>query len=312
MRNTHFYLFCVIAALALPLGAAQLPPDAPLVVDGPVRVEAADVEGFMLRIPENLRGEVRMSYDRIATIIDNIFLSRSVAQKAREEGFDRDPLVQRRLAQVQEAALAELYLKRLERDTPAPNLEARARDLYPAHASKYVVPEQLHVQQILVNLKGRTREMALERARQIYAEGQSGKEDFVALANRYTDDADRDGTKRVDNGFVAVNGFIAPVAEAISRMKTKGEISAPIESANGYHIIRFVERKAPRQLKFEDVRAQIIAAEKQRLQKKTVEDLVENIRSSSTAVFTRENVEALVIHVDPSVLKAAAEGRQTR
>ena len=76
---------------------APLPPETPLVVDGKVTVDAADFEGNILRIPDEKRAGFRMSYDRVAAVVDNVFVTRSVAQKARDAGLDRDPAVQARL-----------------------------------------------------------------------------------------------------------------------------------------------------------------------------------------------------------------------
>src|SRR5688572_24905838 len=86
-----------------------LPPDTPLVVDGNVRVEAADFEGGILRVPAERRTGFRISYDRVMAVVDNVYVTRSMAQKARDAGLDADPAVQARMRQVQDAFLAELY-----------------------------------------------------------------------------------------------------------------------------------------------------------------------------------------------------------
>src|SRR3954467_14423516 len=94
-------------AQAAPNPTPSLPPQAPLVVDGKVTVDAADFEGNILRIPEDKREIFRTSYDRVAAVVDNIFVARSVAQKAREAGLDNDPAVQARLRQLQDGFLAD-------------------------------------------------------------------------------------------------------------------------------------------------------------------------------------------------------------
>jgi hypothetical protein len=92
-------LAAAAAACALAANGAQLPPETPLITDGSTVVDAGDFEGNLLRIPENRRHEVRTGYDRVATIVDNIFVARTFAQRARELGLDKDPIVQRRLRQ---------------------------------------------------------------------------------------------------------------------------------------------------------------------------------------------------------------------
>ena len=300
------------AAIAFPAAAGTLPADTPLVVDGPIKVDAGDFEGYMLRVPETQRLQVRADYERVATMVDNLFIARSIAAKAREAGLDRDPGVQRRLAQVQESLLADLYLKELDRKGLAVDLEQRARELYNGEKSKYVKPEQVRVQHILVNLQGRTREMALEKAKQLREEAVSGKEDFLALAARHSDDP---GKKRNGGelGYNSPNAFVDAVSKQIAQMKKEGEISEPVESVHGFHIIRFVDRRAPRQMSFEEVKKDLIAAERERLAKKRHEDLLAEIRGSQTVTVHRANVEALVTPIDQATLdKAAAAEAQPK
>src|SRR5687767_1678797 len=252
----------LLAATMLPALAGTLPAATPVIVDGPVTVDAGDIEGYMLRVPIERRAEVRAARDRIAAIADNVFLARSLAAKARAAGLDKDEAVQRRLAQVQEALLADLYMQHVEKTAPVVNLEQRARELYFANQARYVIPEQVQVQHILVNFNGRSREMAEERARKIYEEIKSGKEDFLALAARLSDDPG----KKANGGdlpYGPPSAFVAPLATRIGAMSTKGELSEPVESNLGFHIVRFMDRKKARQQTFDEVKKDIIAEEKE-------------------------------------------------
>jgi len=298
---------CLAAAL-LPATGAPVPPDTPLVTDGAIKVDTGDFEASLQRIPESRRGEARLSFDKVATVVDNIYVGRMLAAKAREAGLDKDPVVQRRLVQVQEALLADLYIQRLERTAPAVDLEQRARELYKADQAKYVVPEHVYLQQILVGLNGRTREMALARAREVSELAKSGKEDFLALAARYSEDGDmkRNGG---DAGYNATTSYPPPVARATEAMKTKGEVSDPIETERGFFVVRFIDRKKAETMKFEQVRRKLIEAEKEKIAKTRLEDVLQGIRSSGTGVLHRENIEALVIPPAEyaAKLKAAAD-----
>lgn len=305
MSKTTILLTAALAAVTVSAAPAKLAPNAPLVTNGPIVVDSADFEGNMLRIPEGKRSEVRMSYDRVASIVDNIFIARSLAVKARELGLDKDPAVQKRLQQVQDGVLADLYMQKLENEPVAANLEQRARELYRADQSKFVTKEEVYVQHILVNLSGRTRQTALERATKAAGEAKAG-EDFLSVATRYSDDPDakRNGG---DLGYNAPTSFVEPVRKALASMKTKGEIAGPIESEQGFHIIKFVDRKAPQQLKYEAVAKQLIDAERDRLMKLRTESAVREVRSSPSVVVHRENVQQLVVPVDPELVRRAME-----
>ena len=259
----------------------------------------------MLRIPEDRRAEVRMSYDRVATIVDNMFVARSLAARAREIGLDKDPAVQKRLQQVQDGVLADLYVQKIEKETVTVNLEQRARELYKADQEKFVTKEEVHVQHVLVDLKGRTREGALERARKALEEVRAGQ-DFLTVAARYSDDPGVKGNGG-DLGYSPPEKFVAPVRKAIDGMKTKGEIAGPVESEFGFHVVRFIDRKPPKPIKFEAVARQIMEAERERLKKQRTEALISQVRSAPSVVVHRQNVEKLVVPVDAAMLKRSLE-----
>ena len=307
MRLKLLHAAGLAAILAFPLHAGTLPADTPVIVDGPVKIDAGDIEGYMLRVPVEHRIGLRASRDRIAGIADNLFIARTFATRARELGLDKEEAVQRRLAQVQDGVLADLYLQHLDKSLPVVDLEPRARELYLANPSRFKLPEQVHVHHILIGLNGRTREMAEERARKVYNEAKSGKEDFLALAARLSDDP---GKKRNggDLGYSAPNGFVAPVAKRIAEMTTKNEISEPVESNLGFHIVRFIDRQKERVRTFDEVKKSLIGDEKERISKKNREETVTQIRSSRTVTVHLDKLDALVIPVDDVLSKAAATG----
>jgi peptidyl-prolyl cis-trans isomerase C len=305
MRIASITFTLLAATLALPVAAASLPPETPIVVDGAVKVDAGDIEGFIQRIPAERRAEARASSERIASYADALFIARSLAAKAREAGLDKDPLVQRRLVQAQDSVLADLYLQHVDKSAPMLDLEVRARELYNGDPARFTSPEHVYVQHLLVGLNGRTREMAEERARKIYEEAKSGKEDFLALAARMSDDPDKKRNGG-DLGYNSPTRFVEPLAKQIASMSAKGEISPPVESHQGFHIVRFVDRKKAALAPFEDVKRGIIAVERDRIAKKRHEDVLGTIRGSSTVTVHRANVDALVVPIDDVLSRAAA------
>lgn len=295
----------VLAAAGVSAAPSKLPHETPLIVDGRVVVDAGDFEGNMLRIPEDKRAEFRTSYERIATVVDNMFISRSLAERARQMGLDKDPAVQRRLQQVQDGVLADLYVQKYEKDVAVGNLDQRARELYLADRARYVTPEEVHVQHILVKPTGRTWEDARQRAREAVQKARAG-EDFLALATRYSDDPEK-AKNGGDLGFSSPGSFVEPVRNAIAGLKKKGDIAGPVESEYGFHVVRLVERKEPKPIPYETVAKRIIEAERERIRKQRVEALVRDVRSSSTVVVHRDNVEKLVTPVEADQVRRAME-----
>ena len=189
------------------------------------------------------------------------------------------------------------------------DLEARAKELYVADPEAYRVPETFSVEHILVGLNGRTREQARERAEDLDKRAQSG-EDFMMLAGRYSDDPlkTRNGGRYDAAPLEAYDPRWRPAIEKLG----KGQVSPVVESDDGFHVFRLVERKPAEVPKFDMVKEKIVAAERQRVAKQRQDELIQQIRSSSTVVTHRDNLQALVIPVDEEKLRKAQEAAEKR
>jgi hypothetical protein len=81
---------------------------------------------------------------------------------------------------------------------------------------------------------------ALKKVREALREAKAGK-DFSALAKKYSEDSSKD--KGGDIGyFTRFNMMVEPFSKAAFEMKV-GEVSEPVKSQYGYHIIKVLDKK---------------------------------------------------------------------
>ena len=305
MKIRPLFLHALMLCAPVRADAPKVVNDAPIIEDGRVKVDEGDVLAFLARIPESQRATFRTSYDRIASVADNLFIARTLAERARAQGLQNDPIVERRVRQAEDAVLADVYVEKSRAALRDKDLAARARELYTASPDDYRIPEQVKVERIVVNMSGRTRDQARQRAEDLYRRITSGKEDFLQLAATYSDDP-----LKTRNGgayqYAPLSSFNELTRQILSKL-SKGEVTRPFEDASGFEIYRLVDRKAAYLPKFEEVREAIEEAERAKLEKKSDEELVAQIRSSKTVVTNRDNAEALVIPIDEEKMKRAQE-----
>src|SRR5205085_6878141 len=67
-----------------------------------------------------------------------------------------------------------------------------------------------------------------------------------------------------------------------------------VESPFGYHVFKMLDRKPATQKPFEAMKADIIASEKGKAQKKRTEDAVAEVRASKTVITHADRIEKLV------------------
>jgi peptidyl-prolyl cis-trans isomerase C len=275
---------------ALPGQAAQA--ELPLVVNGNVSLTTTDFDAFMVSVPAKLRDEFRMSAERVNQTVDALWVKRMLSQKAREAGLDRDPIVAARMRQAGDSMLADAYLASLESKLKYPDLEARAREIYLTNLDSYKAGETVFAQHILITTIGRTRETAAELANKVHAEVMAHPDEFLDYAQRYSEDESKK-SNRGELGWMGPSSFSAPMTAAIAKMKP-GDISPVVALPNGMqHIVRITDRRPASVRKFEEVRAGIIAAEKQRIFDEAKANAVAAVRADPGTSLNLENVQAL-------------------
>ncbi|HEY5850208.1 MAG TPA: peptidyl-prolyl cis-trans isomerase [Lysobacter sp.] len=139
---------------------------------------------------------------------------------------------------------------------PAPADEATLRQRYEQEKNRFVEPEQRLASHILVRVPegadAAAQKAAEQKATQLAAQARAPGADFAALARTSSDDT---GSQAVggDLGWVSKGMMVGPFENALFAMKT-GEISAPVKSEFGWHVIQLRELKTGAQVSFEQVR----------------------------------------------------------
>ncbi len=179
---------------------------------------------------------------------------------------------------------------------------------YESSQGKYVKPETRIASHILFAVPrsaDETKQQAvLEKAREIKARIDSG-EDFAALAAEFSEDP---GSKRKggDLGIIA-KGQMVPEFESAVYDMVEGDVSEPVKTEFGYHIIKLTRLEAETQQPLEAVKAEVEKAEKRRLAEAQFTEVAETFR---TLVF--ENPDSLEVAAEDLGLELKTSGWITR
>ncbi len=174
-----------------------------------------------------------------------------------------------------------------------------AKKYYDENINRYTNPEQVRASHILIKVDIDSTEAAnnpkklkiAERkakklADKIYKKAINGA-DFAELAKKYSDDpgsAARGG----DLGFFTRGRMVKEFEDVAFSMKV-GEISKPIKSKFGYHIIKVTDRKSKEVKPFDDARLeQIKQTEKARLEREMAQSYVDSIKNAAKFVFNTD------------------------
>jgi peptidyl-prolyl cis-trans isomerase C len=296
-----------LAIVAVGPAASQTADDATLASIGDAKVTIADYEASIRRIPENDRFGWAMSQERINKEIENLLRIRTIANEAKRLNLDNAPIFKTRLAQYAERLLTEAVGAKIDADSTqefaakrATFLE-RAREQYLVNKQQYQAPAEVKASHILVDLKSRTAEEALARTKALRTRVLAG-ESFETLAEANSDDPSAKQNKG-SLGFFG-SGRMDPAFEAAAfALKKPGELSEPVKSHFGYHLIRLDDIKPARQFAFEEVSFDLMEKLKAQYLDTRRAQVIQSYYDPERVKWNEPAVAGLKKTVDPAVLK---------
>ncbi|MEO6079238.1 MAG: peptidyl-prolyl cis-trans isomerase [Steroidobacteraceae bacterium] len=135
--------------------------------------------------------------------------------------------------------------------------EEQLRERYARDKATFVQPETRRASHILIAVEGATDDAkAAALAKDLHARIKAGG-DFAALAKQYSKDS-VSAAKGGDLEWASSDVYAKEFSDKLFAMKA-GEISEPVKTQFGYHIIRLDGVRAESGRKFEEVRAELAA-----------------------------------------------------
>lgn len=190
------------------------------ITQGDVDFAARDLSQDMAQMPV----EQRQAY--VVSVLIDMKLS---AKAAHEAKLDETPVFKQRLAYLNEQALrSAYYIDQLATMVTPETVKAK----YDEFASKFVAQDEIRASHILVKTE--------EEAKAVEAELAGGAV-FADVAKAKS--IDPGASNGGDLGFFAKGQMVPPFEQAAFALTDIGQVSAPVKSQFGWHIIKLEERR---------------------------------------------------------------------
>lgn len=246
----------LLAAQDLPLTEVdRSDPQTVFAYQGQAVLTQAALDGAFSRIPEQYRLMFIRDGAKVDKLVKNLLQAEVVARDAEKSGFSQDAVVQERVLLAARKELAEAWLDELVKRAPAADYAAMAREDYLAHPEAYSSPATVDVTHILIDTKKRPPGEAEALALELQARLEQDPGLFDALVQEYSDDP---GKAENSGRYLQMKRgqMVKPFEDAAFAMHTVGEITAPVETEYGFHLIRLDQKNEPVLQPFERVKAE--------------------------------------------------------
>ena len=189
----------------------------------------------------------------------------------------------------EKVSISYVVLSKADIDVDVEVTEEELSQAYDEYVVQQAEHEERQASHILIEINDeRDASQAKALAEEIAAKAKGG-ESFADLAKTYSDDI---GSKNVggDLGFNTRGGFVTAFDDVLFVME-KGDISAPVETEFGFHVIQLQDTRSPELVSLAD-KAEEIKAE---LKASQIESLfAEQAESLAAEAFENDNIADLV------------------
>src|ERR1700731_381061 len=219
------------------------------ITDEDVKIAAGDLH---TSLPAELEGKARDSY-----LLDFLIDGELVAQKALAEKADQTPEFAKKLAYYREKVLMESVLEQVAKTAAT---DAAIKATYDEAAKAQKPETEIHARHILVATEEEAK-AALKRL--------MGGDEFATIAKEVSKDP---GSEGGDLGWFTKDRMVPEFADAAFKLEI-GQVSDPVKSPFGWHIIEILDKRQKTFPPFDQVKEQVTRYVVQKAQSALVADL---------------------------------------
>lgn len=233
---------------------------------GGIELRISELKSIVDAQPPEARRRLATDLAQLERLVKNELLRQAVLAEARQKGWDKRPELQPLIERARDQIVVNAYLGNLTQPAAGYPSEEELKQFYEANKSQFKAPAQYQLAQIFLPLaddgdKAKAGE-ALKKITDLGNRLAKSGADFARLAKDYSAHKES-APKGGDLGWIAEDQIVPEIRRAVKTM-TVGEVSAPIRSAAGWHLVKLTDRKPAAIRPLADIRANLTAALRQR------------------------------------------------
>ncbi|MGE5285373.1 MAG: peptidyl-prolyl cis-trans isomerase [Actinomycetota bacterium] len=230
-------------------------------------------EETLLKEVENLPPYVRPMLETAAgrtQFLESVITRDLLMREALRRGIDRRPEVADRIAMARKSIVLEALLRDVADKAPGLS-DAALRKIYDADPALHQVGERVRVSHMLFRDKARAQEI-LDRVK--------AGESFEALMKE-VGAGNVSGEVAADLGEIERGNFVKEF-EAAAFAAAPGEVTGPVKTTYGYHVIKVYEKYPAGARSFEEMKPKLLAEQREQAQREAFEGLIADLRKRAT------------------------------
>lgn len=296
MRNNRIKLVLAAAAgLAAVAVFAQGTPEGVAGRMGGVEVKTAELRRIIDAQPAQVKKQVAGAIGDLDRLVRSELIRQALLNEAKAKGVDKKPDVALMMERARDQALLQAYMSEIARPPSGFPSDDDIKQAYESNKAALAVPAEFNLAQIFVALADNADKTAVtaatKKAADLAAKAQAKGVDFAKLAREQSEQKDT-AAKGGDLGWLPENQIIPEIRAAVSRIE-KGEVTGPIRSGSGFHIVKLLDKKPASTRTLAEVRDTIVNQMRLRRAQEIERNYIEGMVSRSQVTINQNELSKL-------------------
>jgi len=282
MRKVLTFILTISLLLAFVACAKkEAPKTGPyLAMVGKTQITQADLEREIKGLPDFAQ-KIFEGPEGKEKFLNELIKKELLYQEALKRGIDKDAEYQKKVEEFRKLTLIGQLLEK-EIELKAKVTEQDAKAYYEKHKAELASFSQIKASHILVKTEA--------EAKQIEEMLKKGG-NFAELAKKHSIDPGS-AKNGGDLGYFSSGQMLPEFEQAAARLKP-GEISAPLKTKFGYHLIKVADKKTGKPIEFEKVKSVLLQRLSAEKQKEVFDTFIENLKKNFKVEINKEAVSKL-------------------
>jgi parvulin-like peptidyl-prolyl isomerase len=220
-------------------------------------------------------------------LVRSELMRKAVLHEAKQKGWDKRQELQPMIERARDQVIVSSFVANVAKPGDGYPSEEEIKQFYESNKAQLIAPAQFQLAQIFLPAAEGSDKAKADEAKKKISElsaklGKSGG-DFAKLAKEnsaHRESAEKGG----ELGWVSEEQMVPEIRRAVSGM-AKGEVSQPIKSQAGWHLIKLLDKKPAATRPLSDIRPNLVIA----------------MRNRKAQDMERTYLEALAIKLPPTI-----------
>lgn len=227
---------------------------------GTLEMKTADVRRILDAQPPQVKKQVAGAVADLDRLVRSELIRQALLNEAKGKGVDKRSDVLLMMERARDQALLQAYMTEIAKPPPGFPTDEDIKKAYEANKTALATPPEFNLAQVFVavpeNADKPTVTAATKKANDVLAKAQVKNADFAKLAREQSDQKET-AANGGELGWLPETQILPEIRAALARLE-KGDVTGPIRSASGLHIVKLLDKKPGGVRPLADVRETIV------------------------------------------------------